>query len=98
MGCLPLGWGSIHLDGVLVSRDMLIGEEGAGFAGVMHHFDFSRPALGLPCLGAAKASLDEAVTFATERQAFGHPISNYHARSFPLAEHATYIEAHHGVC
>ena len=98
MGCLPLGWGSIHLDGVLVSRDMLIGEEGAGFAGVMHHFDFSRPALGLLCLGAAKASLDEAVTFATEREAFGQPIFNFQGVSFQLAEHATYIEAARWLC
>ena len=98
MGCLPLGWGSIHLDGVLVSRDMLIGEEGAGFAGVMHHFDFSRPALGLLCLGAAKASLDEAISFATEREAFGQPIVNFQGVSFQLAEHATYIEAARWLC
>jgi cyclohexanecarboxyl-CoA dehydrogenase len=98
MGCLPLGWGSIHLDGVLVSRDMMIGEEGAGFASVMHHFDFSRPALGLLCLGAAKASLDEAISFATEREAFGQPIVNFQGVSFQLAEHATYIEAARWLC
>src|SRR5207245_1721867 len=50
MGCLPLGWGSINLDGAFVPRDALIGEEGSGFAGVLQHFDFSRPALGLLCL------------------------------------------------
>jgi cyclohexanecarboxyl-CoA dehydrogenase len=98
MGCLPLGWGSIHLDGVQVSRDMLIGDEGAGFAGVMRHFDFSRPALGLLCLGAAKASLDDAIAFATEREAFGQPIVNYQGVSFQLAEHATYIEAARWLC
>jgi cyclohexanecarboxyl-CoA dehydrogenase len=98
MGCLPLGWGSIHLDGVLVARDSLIGEEGSGFAGVMHHFDFSRPALGLMCLGAAKASLEEAVAFATEREAFGQPIVNFQGVSFPLAEHATYLEAARWLC
>jgi cyclohexanecarboxyl-CoA dehydrogenase len=98
MGCLPLGWGSIHLDGVLVPRDSLIGEEGSGFAGVMHHFDFSRPALGLMCLGAAKASLEEAVAFAREREAFGQAILNFQGVSFPLAEHATYLEAARWLC
>jgi cyclohexanecarboxyl-CoA dehydrogenase len=98
MGCLPLGWGSIHLDGVLVATNSLIGEEGSGFAGVMHHFDFSRPALGLMCLGAAKASLEEAVAFATEREAFGQPIVNFQGVSFPLAEHATYLEAARWLC
>jgi len=98
MGCLPLGWGSINLDGAFVPKDSLIGEEGGGFAGVMHHFDFSRPALGLLCLGAARASLDEAVAFATEREAFGQPILNFQGVSFPLAEHATYIEAARWLC
>ena len=98
MGCLPLGWGSIHLDGVQVSRDMLIGDEGTGFAGVMRQFDFSRPALGLLCLGAAKASLEEAIAFATEREAFGQPIVSYQGVSFQLAEHATYIEAARWLC
>ena len=98
MGCLPLGWGSIHMDDAFVPRDLLIGEEGSGFADVMHHFDFSRPALGLLCLGAAKTSLDEAMAFATEREAFGQPIINYQGVSFPLAEHATYLEAARWLC
>jgi cyclohexanecarboxyl-CoA dehydrogenase len=98
MGCLPLGWGSISMDEVFVPQEQLIGDEGSGFADVMHHFDFSRPALGLLCLGAAKTSLDEAMTFATEREAFGQPIINYQGVSFPLAEHATYLEAARWLC
>jgi len=98
MGCLPLGWGSINLDGAFVSQDALIGEEGSGFAGVMHHFDFSRPALGLLCLGAAHASLEEALSFATEREAFGQPIFNFQGVQFPLAEQATYLEAARWLC
>jgi cyclohexanecarboxyl-CoA dehydrogenase len=98
MGCLPLGWGSINLDGAFVPQDSLIGEEGSGFAGVMHHFDFSRPALGLLCLGAGRASLEEALAFATEREAFGQPIVNFQGVSFPLAEHATYLEAARWLC
>jgi cyclohexanecarboxyl-CoA dehydrogenase len=98
MGCLPLGWGSINFDGAFVSRDSLIGEEGGGFASVMHHFDFSRPALGLLCLGAAKVSLDEAIAFAQDREAFGQPIVKFQGVSFPLAEHATYLEAARWLC
>jgi cyclohexanecarboxyl-CoA dehydrogenase len=98
MGCLPLGWGSINFDRVFVSRDSLIGEEGSGFASVMHHFDFSRPALGLLCLGAARASLDEAIAFANDREAFGQPIVKFQGVSFPIAEHATYLEAARWLC
>jgi cyclohexanecarboxyl-CoA dehydrogenase len=64
----------------------------------MHHFDFSRSALGLLCLGAAQASLDEAAVYAQERQAFGQKIAEFQGVSFPLAEHATYLEAARLLC
>jgi cyclohexanecarboxyl-CoA dehydrogenase len=98
MGCLPLGWGSIHLNDVFVPTSHLIGEPGRGFHAVMSHFDFSRAALGLLCLGAAQASLDEAAIYATQRRAFGKPIADFQGVSFPLAEHATYLEAARWVC
>jgi cyclohexanecarboxyl-CoA dehydrogenase len=98
MGCLPLGWGSIHFDDVFVPTSHLIGEPGKGFHAVMNHFDFSRAALGLLCLGAAQASLDEAAVYATQRYAFGNPIAHNQGISFSLAEHATYLEAARWVC
>jgi cyclohexanecarboxyl-CoA dehydrogenase len=98
MGCLPLGWGSIHLDDVFVPAAYLVGEPGRGFAAVMSHFDFSRAAIGLMCLGAAQASLDEAAAYATQRHAFGKPIGEYQGVSFLLAEHATYLEAARWLC
>jgi len=82
MGCLPLGWGSIHLDEVFVPSSHLIGQPGRGFRAVMSHFDFSRAALGLLCLGAAQASLDEAAVYATQRHAFGKPIGDNQGVSF----------------
>ncbi|RFA10491.1 acyl-CoA dehydrogenase [Subtercola boreus] len=98
MGCLPLGWGSIHLDDVFVPESHLIGEEGRGFQVAMNHFDFSRAAIGLMCLGAAEQSLEEAAAYALIRTTFGKPISEYQGVSFPLAEHATYIEGARWVC
>jgi cyclohexanecarboxyl-CoA dehydrogenase len=98
MGCLPLGWGSIQFDEVFVPSSHLIGQPGKGFHAVMSHFDFSRAALGLLCLGAAQASLDEAAVYATQRHAFGRPIGDNQGVSFALAEHATYLEAARWVC
>ncbi|MFI6093639.1 acyl-CoA dehydrogenase family protein [Streptomyces sp. NPDC051218] len=98
MGCLPLGWGTLSFTDVFIPDDHLVGEEGLGFAGAMHHFDFSRPALGLLCLGAAQASIDEAAAWASEREAFGRPIAAFQGVSFPLAEHATYLEAARWLC
>jgi cyclohexanecarboxyl-CoA dehydrogenase len=98
LGCLPLGWGAINLDDVFVHGDGLIGAEGQGFRAVMAHFDFSRAALGLLCLGAAQASLDEAARYATERETFGQPIASYQGVSFSLAEHTTLVEAARWLC
>ncbi|MHA6758272.1 acyl-CoA dehydrogenase family protein [Streptacidiphilus sp. PAMC 29251] len=98
MGALPLGWGTLSFEDVFVPADHLVGEEGRGFAGAMHHFDFSRPALGLLCLGAAQASVDEAVLWAQQREAFGRPIAAFQGVSFPLAEHATKMEAARWLC
>ncbi|MGH3626981.1 MAG: acyl-CoA dehydrogenase family protein, partial [Sciscionella sp.] len=69
-----------------------------GFHAVMGHFDFSRAALGLLCLGAAEVSLDEALAYAQQREAFGQPIGNFEGVSFQLAEHATYVEAARWMC
>ncbi|MCW2786655.1 MAG: acyl-CoA dehydrogenase [Marmoricola sp.] len=98
MGALPLCWGGLVFENVFVSDEHLVGEQGRGFAGAMEHFDFSRPGLGLLCLGAAQASVDEAVAWAQQREAFGRPIAAFQGVSFPLAEHATYMEAARWLC
>ncbi|MFC9762072.1 acyl-CoA dehydrogenase family protein [Rhodococcus jostii] len=98
MGCLPLGWGSIHLSDVFVPESHLVGELGKGFHSVMDHFDFSRAALGLMCLGAAKQSLEEAAAYAQQRETFGQPLSEHQGLAFQFAEHATYLEGARWIC
>jgi cyclohexanecarboxyl-CoA dehydrogenase len=98
MGALPLCWGGLSFDDVFVPDSHLVGEPGRGFAAAMEHFDFSRPALGLLCLGAAQASVDEAVAWARQREAFGRPLAAFQGITFPLAEHATYLEAARWLC
>jgi cyclohexanecarboxyl-CoA dehydrogenase len=98
MGALPLGWGGLILDDVFVPTENLVGEPGRGFSGAMAHFDFSRPAIGLACLGAAQASIDEAIAWSLQREAFGRPIAAFQGVTFPIAEHATYLEAARWLC
>lgn len=93
MGMLPIGRGTLHFDDVFVPDDHRLGEEGAGFRLVMGEFDFTRALLGLMVVGAAQASLDEAIAFAKERHAFGQPLIKWEGVSFKLAEHLTYLEA-----
>jgi len=92
------GRASLHFDGLPVPCEALIGEQGGGFVSVMQGFDYSRAILGLACLGAAKASLEEALQWARDREAFGKPIGTFQGLSFPLAEYATYLRGARHVC
>jgi cyclohexanecarboxyl-CoA dehydrogenase len=98
MGQLPVGRGTLYLDDVFVPSENLVGEEGRGFATVMGHFDYSRAAIGLQCLGAARVSLTETYKYVKERRAFGKPIAAFQGVSLPLAEHATLVEAARWLC
>ena len=98
LGARSIGRASLHFDGTPVGRDDLIGAEGGGFVSVMQGFDYSRAIIGLACLGAAQASLDEALQWARDRQAFGKPIGAFQGVAFPLAEHATYLKGARHVC
>lgn len=81
-----MGRGSIFFDDVQVPRTNRLGAEGAGFVHVMQGFDFSRALIGLQCIGPAQASLDESWVYASERHAFGAPLSRNQGVTFPLAE------------
>lgn len=98
LGSRAIGRASIHFDGAPVTRADLIGAEGDGFVSVMQGFDYSRAIIGLLCLGAAQASLDEALQWARDREAFGQPIGRFQGVSFPLAELATYVRGARHVC
>jgi cyclohexanecarboxyl-CoA dehydrogenase len=98
LGSRAIGRASLHFDGTPVSTAELIGAEGAGFVSVMQGFDYSRAIIGLACLGAAQASLDEALQWARDRVAFGEPIGRFQGVSFPLAEAATYLRGARHVC
>lgn len=98
VGARSAGRGSIFFDDVFVPADHLLGDEGRGFVQVMQGFDYSRALIGLQCIGAAQASLDEAWAYAQEREAFGAPIGRYQGVTFPLAEAETMVEAARQLC
>lgn len=98
LGSRAIGRASLHFDGTPVSDDDLVGAEGDGFVSVMQGFDYSRAIIGLACLGAAQASLDEAVQWSRDRVAFGQPIGTFQGVSFPLAEAATHLKGARHVC
>lgn len=98
LGNRSAGRASVHFDGLPVGEDDLIGPEGGGFAQVMKGFDYSRALIGLICLAAGQASVDDALDYARERVAFGQPIGRFQGLSFPLVEYATYLRAARHLC
>jgi cyclohexanecarboxyl-CoA dehydrogenase len=65
---------------------------------VMQGFDFSRALIGLQCIAAAQASLDESWAYICERKSFGAPLSRHQGVTFPLAEYASMATAVRQLC
>jgi len=93
IGHRVVGRGSLFFEDVVIPETYRLGPEGTGFTQVMHGFDYSRALIALECIGAARASLDEAWAYSKDRQAFGRPIGQFQGVSFPLAEGESIIEA-----
>ncbi|NKB57615.1 MAG: cyclohexanecarboxyl-CoA dehydrogenase [Alphaproteobacteria bacterium] len=98
LGSEAVGRGSVFFDSVRVPAENMLGDEGQGFRQVMQGFDYSRALIGLQCLGAARASLDETWPYITERHAFGAPLAQFQGVSFPLAEAETDYKAARLIC
>jgi acyl-CoA dehydrogenase len=70
-----------------------IGNENEGFAIAMASLDFFRPTVGAAAVGLAQRALDESLSYAAARQAFGKPIAAHQAVQLKLAAMATELEA-----
>lgn len=97
-GWIPMRRASIFLDDTRIPERYRLGEEGKGFLYLMKHFDYLRVSLCLWVLGAARTSVEEAISYAKQRNAFGRPISTFEGVAFKIAEHATRIEACRLLC
>lgn len=76
-----------------IPRENLIGREGMGFIIAMKTLDNSRTGVGAQGVGVAQGAFEAAVSFAKERQQFGHPIISFQAIQHMLADMAIQIEA-----
>jgi len=78
---------------VRVPEKYRLGEENKGFYAVVAGWDWVRSLLGLNALAAAEASLEDAMSWAKQRIAFGRPIAKFEGVSFKIAEHYTRVQA-----
>ena len=77
LGFRPICTGEVVLDEVRVPAGAMLGEEGAGFAVAMTAVERGRLGVATRAVGVAQACLDEATSYAVERFAFGHAISEF---------------------
>ncbi|WIV67234.1 acyl-CoA dehydrogenase family protein [Natrialbaceae archaeon AArc-T1-2] len=80
-------------DDVRVPEDNLVGTKDAAFMQQMHFFDQTRVAVAAQGVGIAKGACEAALEYATEREQFGQPISEFQAIQHKLADMHTRTEA-----
>jgi alkylation response protein AidB-like acyl-CoA dehydrogenase len=76
-----------------VPEENLLGPRGAGFKQFLHVLDIGRIGVSAMGIGLAQGALDEALSYAKERRAFGQPISKFQAIQAKLADISARLEA-----
>lgn len=75
LGFRPLATGDVILNEVKVSEDALLGEEGEGFRVAMTSVERGRLGVAARAVGLSQACLEDSISYAQERIAFGKPIA-----------------------
>jgi alkylation response protein AidB-like acyl-CoA dehydrogenase len=93
LGMRGSDWASLVFEDARIPRDHLLGPEGEGFKTFMKTLEGGRVSIGALSLGIAQGAYDCARRYASEREAFGKPLSKQQAVAFKLANMAVEIEA-----
>jgi len=83
----------LTFDEMFLPEDALLGREGEGFKIAMEALDGGRIGVASQAYGIGRAALEAATSYARERRAFGHPIAEFQAIQWMLADSATELEA-----
>ena len=76
-----------------VPAQNLLGRRGEGFKNFLHILDGGRIGVAAMGVGLAQGALDEAVSYAKERRAFGQPISKFQAIQAKIADISAQLAA-----
>lgn len=93
-----MGWwmsdtASIHFDDVEVPAENLIGQENAGFAGIVANFNMERLSMAAQSLAFARACIEDAAEWARDRHTFGKPLSKHQTIRHKFAEMVRKVNA-----
>ncbi|GJQ20652.1 MAG: acyl-CoA dehydrogenase [Bacteroidia bacterium] len=89
---------SLSFEECRVPKENLVKEEGFGIKFALKTLDGGRIGIAAQALGIAQGSLEASLKYSKERTAFGHPIAEFQALQFKLADMATNIEAARLLC
>jgi short-chain 2-methylacyl-CoA dehydrogenase len=93
-----MGWNAsdtrpLSFEGCRVPEANLLGRRGDGFKNFLHILDGGRIGVAAMGVGLAQGALDEAISYAKERQAFGQAISKFQSIQAKIADLSAQIEA-----
>ncbi len=93
-----MGWrcsdtAALYFEDVRVPVENLIGPENAGFIGIMRNFNSERLGMAMGCCAFARVCLDEAVTWAQQRETFGKTLVKHQSIRIKLADMARQVWA-----
>jgi short/branched chain acyl-CoA dehydrogenase len=97
-GYRKMGWNAsdtrpLAFEDCRLPESSLLGRRGEGFKNFLHILDGGRIGVAAMGVGLAQGALDEAISYAKERQAFGQPISKFQAIQAKIADLSAQIEA-----
>lgn len=76
-GFRPICTGELAFDEMRIPADALLGVEGEGFKVAMNAVERGRLGVASRAVGMAQAALDEAKSYAMDREIFGHPVGGF---------------------
>jgi short-chain 2-methylacyl-CoA dehydrogenase len=93
-----MGWNAsdtrpLSFDDCRVPEGNLLGRRGDGFKQFLQILDGGRIGVAAMGVGLAQGALDEAISYAKERRAFGQPIGKFQAIQAKIADISAQIEA-----
>lgn len=84
--------GRLYFDNCRVPEENLLGARGMGARVMLKTLDGGRLSIAAMGLGLARGAFEMALDYARKREQFGHPISNFQAIAFKLADMDMKIE------
>jgi alkylation response protein AidB-like acyl-CoA dehydrogenase len=93
-----MGWNAsdtrpLTFEDCRVPEANLLGRRGQGFKQFLHILDGGRIGVAAMAVGLAQGALDEAISYAKERQAFGQAIGKFQAIQAKIADISAQLEA-----